>query len=250
MILCLLLLAMSAAAGSESEPVLLLEGKLFPLDFAGGELTIHGSPLLVTQEANSGLGTGLTVWDGSVVLAKYLEARYPSLAGKRVLEVGSGPGVAGLAALALGATVTFSDLPYCLPNLRATVARNGHLVKAGAQPPAVGELDWTAPQRSSLPGLQSMDIVVGADVVWVEELIPPLVSTLAWLSAGPAPPAILLAHQTRSTRGDDLLHAELAQAGLRATAVPPELHHPDFAHPRISILLIERAGAPAHSAEL
>jgi hypothetical protein len=77
--------------------------------------------------------------------------------------------------------------------------------------------------------------------VWVEELIAPLVSTLAWLGAGPAPPpAILLAHQTRSTRSDELLHAQLAAAGLRARVLPPETHHPDFSHPKISILSIER----------
>ncbi len=237
---------MSAAAAPDE--VLMIEGKLYPLDYAGGELTIHGTPLYTLEQGNSGLGTGLTVWDGSIVLAKYLEARFPSLAGKRVLEVGAGPGVAGLAAVALGAAqVTLTDLPYCLDNLRAAVALNAHHVKAGAAPPVVGALDWLAPQRSALPGLQAMDLVLGADVVWVEELIAPLVSTLAWLSAGPAAPTILLAHQTRSTRSDELLHAELAAAGLRATALPPETHHPDFSHPKISILSIERI-APAEAA--
>ena len=120
----------------------MLEGRLFTLDHAGGQLSIHGHPLLVTEQPNSGLGTGLTVWDGSVVLAKFLEARFPTLAGKRVLELGSGPGLAGLAAVALGGKVTFTDLPYALPNLRSVVAANTHLVKAGAQP-TVGELDWT-----------------------------------------------------------------------------------------------------------
>ncbi len=228
----------------------MIEGKLFPLDWAGGQFTIHGAPLYALEAANSGLGTGLTVWDGSIVLAKYLEARYPSLAGKRVLEVGAGPGVAGLAAAALGAQVTLTDLPYTLDNLRAAVARNAHHVKPGAAAPVVGALDWLAPQASALPGLQAMDLVLGADVVWVEELIPPLVSTLAWLlegagSAGQAP-TVLLAHQTRSTRSDELLHAQLAAAGLQATAVPPETHHPDFSHPKISILVVARqAAAPA-----
>ena len=230
----------------------MIEGKLFPLDFPGGEFTIHGAPLYALEVGNSGQGTGLTVWDGSIVLAKYLEARYPSLAGRRVLEVGAGPGVAGLAAAALGAEVTLTDLDYCLPNLRAAVARNAHLLKAGAAPPLVGALDWLAPQRSALPGLQAVDFVLGADVVWVEELIEPLVRTLAWLLAGAAtpPPVVLLAHQTRSTRGDELLHAQLAAAGLQATAVPPDTHHPDFRHPKIAILVIERlpAGAAAGAA--
>jgi predicted nicotinamide N-methyase len=240
MLSALLLLWMSSAVpvGASSE-VLMIEGKLFPLDFAGGELTIHGQPLLVSEVPNSGQGTGHTVWDGSVVLAKYLEARYATLAGRSVLELGSGPGVAGLAALALGGRVTFSDLPYCLPNLQAVVQRNAHLVKGGAAP-SVGVLDWTAPQSSSLAGLQAMDLVLGADVVWVEELIGPLASTLAWLTAGPSPPTILLAHQTRSTRGDDLLYSALAEAGLQVAAAGADTHHPDFSHPRIKILVITR----------
>ena len=54
--------------------------------------------------------TGLTVWDSSVVLAKYLERECHSagrrgglLRGKVVLELGSGAGLVGLAALHLGA---------------------------------------------------------------------------------------------------------------------------------------------------
>ena len=228
---------------------LMIEGRQFPLDFAGGEFTLHGAHIYVSETPNSGLGTGLTVWDGSVILAKYLEARYPSLAGQRVLELGSGPGLAGLAAAALGASVTLSDLAYCLPSLAAAAARNAHLVAGGAAAPVVGELDWAAPAASALPGLQAMDLVLGADVVWVDELIAPLVGTLAWLSAGPAPPPlILIAHQTRSTRGDELLHSELAAAGFEVAAAPRDAQHPGFMSERINILVIRKAATAAAAA--
>ena len=55
----------------------------------------------------SGLGTGATVWPAAHVLSKYLERRYPlhagGMKGLKVMDLGSGTGVAGLAAALLGA---------------------------------------------------------------------------------------------------------------------------------------------------
>ena len=46
-------------------------------------------------ETDDRLGTGLTVWDGAVTMAKYLEAVVgpAGLAGKCVLELGAGTGL-------------------------------------------------------------------------------------------------------------------------------------------------------------
>lgn len=58
----------------------------------------------------TGLGTGATVWPAAHVLAKYLERQYgkDGLRGSRVVDLGSGTGVAGIvAAAALGARETF-----------------------------------------------------------------------------------------------------------------------------------------------
>jgi hypothetical protein len=145
--------------------------------------------------------------------------------------------------------VTFTDLPYALPNLRSVVAANTHLVKAGAQP-TVGELDWTSPASSSLPSLHEMDLILGSDVVWVEELIPPLVSTLAWLTSAPSSPSIILAHQTRSTRGDELLFKSLEEVGLKVKTVDRNMHHPEFNHPKVNLLTISRAAASKGQGEL
>lgn len=52
---------------------------------------------------------GLTVWDAGIVLSKYLEYQRSigklHLRGKRCLEIGSGTGIVGLVAAALGAQV-------------------------------------------------------------------------------------------------------------------------------------------------
>lgn len=115
-------------ATDTSDQILLLPGRLFPLDFAGGEFTVHDTPLFIQEATNASAGpdgsTGLTVWDGSVVLAKYLESNFKSLQGQRVLEIGAGTGIVGLTASLLGASeVVVSDLSYCLPNLQAIVER-------------------------------------------------------------------------------------------------------------------------------
>ena len=110
------------------QPMAALPWRRFPIDLEREGFPIGaGRRLVVRGVENSGQGTGLTTWDGAVVLAKYLEHHLgPSfLAGKRVLETGAGTGLVGLACAALGAAaVTLTDLPYTLGNLEANVQRN------------------------------------------------------------------------------------------------------------------------------
>ncbi len=108
---------------------------------AAGELDIHGVPLLINEVHNSGEGTGLTVWDGAVTLAKYLEHAYSSvLPGKTVVELGAGTGLAGIAASILGARhVILTDLAYALKNTQANVDRNKLSFKGVVE---CAELDW------------------------------------------------------------------------------------------------------------
>jgi len=223
---------------------LLLAGRRFPLDFAGGEFTVHGAPLRVFETPNSGLGTGLTVWDGSVVLAKFLEARFASLAGERVLELGAGPGLAGLAAAALGADATITDLPYALGGARAGAAASAGALRGRA---AVEALDWRAPGASpAAAAARAATLVLAADVVWVEELARPLAQTLGWLTRDRAPPPrVLVAHQSRARASDEAFAAALAAEGLAARALPHALHHPRFESDAIEILEVVAADAGA-----
>jgi predicted nicotinamide N-methyase len=69
-------------------------------------------------------------------------------------------------------------------------------------------LDWLAP--GTLAALHPpFDIIVAADVVWVEDLIAPLVHVLDELSS--ASTLLYLAHQTRSQRSDELLFSLLSR---------------------------------------
>jgi SAM-dependent methyltransferase len=224
--------------------VLALPGRTFPLDFAGGELTVHGFPLFISEQPNTGLGTGLNVWDGAVVLAKYLEITHPDLTGRRVLELGAGTGLVGIAAALLGADTLLTDLPYALPNLAAAVERNRPKLKGSA---VVAELDWfkpTACAAATAAAAQGADFILGADVVWVEELIHPLLDTLVWATDKPTAsggkPVILLAHQTRSRASDAILFAGLAGRGFAVNTVPRALHHARYSDQAIDILEVTR----------
>lgn len=122
------------------------------------ELPLFGSTWRLAQAPNTNhLGT--TVWDASIILAKWMERNArkgselsrPRLAGKRVLELGAGMGLGGLAAAALGAEVELTDVAEVLSLLRrnaealmgkASLATSDAPWVAGAGSVSVRELDW------------------------------------------------------------------------------------------------------------
>eukprot|EP00193_Tetraselmis_chui_P005476 CAMPEP_0177755450 /NCGR_PEP_ID=MMETSP0491_2-20121128/2573_1 /TAXON_ID=63592 /ORGANISM="Tetraselmis chuii, Strain PLY429" /LENGTH=232 /DNA_ID=CAMNT_0019270949 /DNA_START=219 /DNA_END=913 /DNA_ORIENTATION=- len=96
--------------------------------------TAIGLPeLRIYEEWGKGTGgPGAVVWDCGVMLAAHLIETLGSeaLKGKRVLEIGSGTGIAGIAAAACGAQVTLTDSALQLPNLKVNAARNQAVVEA------------------------------------------------------------------------------------------------------------------------
>ncbi|KEP63981.1 UNVERIFIED_CONTAM: hypothetical protein HHA_235960 [Hammondia hammondi] len=125
----------------EASPVLALEWKRFPYDFSRGEFEVHGFPLYVEGPSHirpahlqQDADTGKSIWDGSVVLARFVSQRLfpaphtseasssiqeaapePSKEAscedpprrRVVIELGAGLGVAGLAAAAAGTHVAW-----------------------------------------------------------------------------------------------------------------------------------------------
>lgn len=135
---------------------------------------------------------GLQVWDGSVVLAKYLEHQWDSLGFNsrppNVLELGSGMGLCSLATAALGAkSVLATDLPYCLKELDRNIQwnlsqwrePNMKLDNMISEKPSISTapLDWFNPTASPIR-MAEVDLVIGADIVWLDKLIVPLVNTI------------------------------------------------------------------------
>jgi hypothetical protein len=79
------------------------------------------------------------------------------------------------------------------------------------------------------------DVILGADVVWLEDLVEPLVSTVRQL-AGPGT-SVYVAHQTRSQRVDDKFF-ELMREGFDVE----ECLHPnaDYRTPLLKIWHFQR----------
>lgn len=180
---------------TKQDAVLAIKGRAFDLP----EITIGGKLLQVKEHSQADLGTGLNTWDGAIVLAKYLEKHRHIVSSASVLELGAGTGVAGIAAALLGAdTVTLSDLPYVIDNLKENVKLNtedrqddqGTNVCTNSRID-VQVVDWF--DRATYPVETAWDYIIGADVVWLEHLVPGLIDTL--VACARPNTQILLSHQ-------------------------------------------------------
>jgi len=143
-----------------------------PSSHAGGEALVddHGEPS----------STAVRVWPCARALASALyESREELCQGCRLIELGAGLGLSGLAAWASGASqVLLTDLQENLPRLRDVVALND------IKEPAIdcAPLDWTQPLPDGIAST-SWDVVIAADCVYWPHLYEPLLAILAALSS-------------------------------------------------------------------
>ena len=170
-------------------------------------------------------GTGSSVWDGAVVLARYLETHPAKVAGRRVVELGSGTGFGGLVAARLGASeVLLTDLDQCLPLIEANVRRNGLADRVAAAPLRWGE-----------PADVSADVVLVADCLLpgCDVLFEPLCRTLAALLARGAAGYFVYEQRCMDCRP---FFALLDAAGVDAAPVPDGDLHATYRAPEIHVL--------------
>lgn len=118
-----------------------------------------------------------TLWPSALALAQHVLTSPGAWVGRRVLDLGCGLGLVGLAALARGASVTFLDWePDAVALAVASAWAEGH----GAVEGVVA--DWRSP-----PLLPVFDTVLAADVLYEERNGPAVAAFLA--AHLPAPPA-------------------------------------------------------------
>lgn len=113
---------------------------------------------------------GLLLWESSVALAKVLAVRgRAGLEGRRVLELGCGIGLAGLAAAHGGAIVVMTDYLGVALDIAAENARRNRL--ANVETRLVDWRDWTGAER--------FDLIIGADIAYETDMHGALLRVLA-----------------------------------------------------------------------
>lgn len=105
---------------------------------------------------------GMVLWPAAIALAHEIASR--PLAGKRVLELGAGTGLPGIAAASLGARVVQTD--------RHDVAL--FLSKKNAQRNGVTTIEHRAADWTAWDDATTYDCILGADVLYAEAVHPHL----------------------------------------------------------------------------
>ena len=134
-------------------------------------LNIFGKKIQIEQGfSDISKGHSELVWEASLHLPKFFERhKCISLKGKRVLELGSGTGMCGIAVAASGADVILTDQERALPLLRKNCDQNVDSVAPGTL--SVRALYWGhEPHHHDLP---KFDVILASDCLY---------SNAAWTS--------------------------------------------------------------------
>ncbi|XP_061686720.1 protein N-lysine methyltransferase METTL21A isoform X1 [Syngnathoides biaculeatus] len=145
------------------------------------------------------LGVAAVVWDAAVVMCMYLELGQVEVKDKVSIELGAGTGLVSIVAALLGAKVTITDRNSALDFLSANVKAN--LPSELWESVAVSELSWGEGLDRYPAG--GFDLVLGADIVYLEATFLPLIQTLQHLCADAT--VVLLACRIRYERDTNFL---------------------------------------------
>eukprot|EP01134_Creolimax_fragrantissima_P000603 CFRG0603T1 len=147
-------------------------------------LSVFGKPVVIGTEQETGNVAG-KLWSVSLVLLNYFQKMgVNAFAEKRVLELGAGVGLLGIALSRAGAKVTCTDLHLVLPLLQSNVTRNQEENVENTGTCKVTALAWGLDEfRESTVGKEieqegDYDYIIAADLVYDECLHDILVETL------------------------------------------------------------------------
>lgn len=125
----------------------------------------------------------IKLWEAAMILADVVTT-LPLAPGFRILELGAGLGAPGLAAAAKGFEVTLSDYEQLILDFeRLSAAANNLKVE-------IRFIDWNKP-----PALAPFDAIIGAEILFREELLDPLLQLFLKLLKPEG--SIYLAHDHR-----------------------------------------------------
>lgn len=215
-----------------------------------GDFKINGRPMILTVDPpdSAKLATGLRIWDGGIVLAKYLEFYAPKMAQRlqrplRGIELGCGTGVAGFGLAFLGHQVLLTDIgAEQAAATQGNIAQNMQTLAATGGSAQYGHLDWRQlPERSQYG---RFDLVLASDVIWHESLVEPFLQAVSWATSGPGAEEVILSHKARDQESIELFHKMLGPLGLALTSqVPSEQVLGEHGHPDVQLYHLRRVQA-------
>lgn len=171
--------------------------------------------------------TGVVVWDAALVLAKYLELRKEDICGKKIIELGSGTGVVGLAAATLGADVIVSDLEDNLQLMKQNISSNQEIISGDIKAEVLVWGDHLKIKK--LTASEDFDFVLAADCVYYEQALDDLVDTIRQLCT--VNTQVLISYEERDSDvkvklQNDFRNLMLKHFSLQEISL--EEQHPDF----------------------
>ena len=181
------------------------------------------SGFTVTVVEKPGNSIGSVIWESAFRLCRYLVQSQSSmsLAGKRVLELGSGTGICGVAAACLGARVRLTDRTEALELLQANIAANADQIVAAAGKCSAHELDWCS-ESTMTPLRAEYDVLLASDVVYKADLVTPLLRTLEFFCPPGSRCVLLLAYKKRFAEEEAPFFDGLKQRGFTISVLEVE----------------------------
>ncbi|KAJ3116397.1 hypothetical protein HDU96_009755 [Phlyctochytrium bullatum] len=209
---------MSPAAGS---------GEELETSYRSYRLDTQLSPTWITLKEDktsiSNGTTGLRTWQAAYGMYLFLKENTHRISGKRLVELGSGPGFTGLCCMALGASsIVLTDRN---PQVLDRLAENVRINFPDSPGIRIEDLDWDTAEASQLTALAAhADCIVASDVSYDDTFFPGLSRMLQALLAGGAVEA-LIALTLRSDATFAKFVDALAHVGIRVA----EQHRVDTA---------------------
>ena len=150
-------------------------------------LQLHGFKLDSEETDRS---TGVTLWQAAPRLASFLQNHPEVCSGKSVLELGAGLGLCGITAYYLGAqSVMMTDGDtQTLQQMRQNVLLNCDDTSTSATDStkiSCRQLIWGSPHMENFLQHGKYDTIIGADVIYTQGSVQPLLETVACLLKRP-----------------------------------------------------------------
>ncbi|GMI74841.1 hypothetical protein like AT5G44170 [Hibiscus trionum] len=215
------------------------------------ELQVRDSHLSIQQD-NGSFHVGTSVWNGSLVLAKFVERwapPSPTTTGtnnpyselldfhsrrRRAIELGTGCGAAGMAFHLLGLQdIILTDISPVMPALKHNLKRNKPVLGKNMK---TSVLYWN--NKDQIRAVNPpFDVVIAADVVYIEESVGHLVGAMEALVADDG--VVLLGYQVRSPEADKLFW-EMCETVFVIDKVPHQDLHPDYAYEETDVYVFRK----------